>query len=170
MKRTALGVALLLIASACGTANSTDQTTSSIQPPTTDAPAKPSGALSASSFGADQILVAPNGGTLYVFEPDAQGDSTCYDQCEATWPPLVGTVEAGAGINASLIGETQRTDGAMQMTYNGWPLYSFANDAAVGDTNGQGLNGLWWVVSPEGTFVGKDGPPSDEGESFDLDY
>ena len=96
------------------------------------------------------ILTDADGITLYLFMPDAQGDPTCYDECADTWPAFTGTVSAGAGLDASLLGTVVRTDGGEQVTYNGWPLYYFANDAAAGDTNGQGLNDIWWVVGPDG--------------------
>ena len=112
-------------------------------------------AVADSSLGS--ILVDGNGNTLYLFTPDDQGDSVCYDQCEAAWPPLVGDFAAGDGIDATLLGTAPRTDGTDQVTYNGWPLYYFANDAAPGDVNGQGVNDVWYVLSPEGQGIGLDG-------------
>lgn len=97
-----------------------------------------------------EILVDGEGTTLYLFTPDAQGDSTCYDDCEANWPPLTDGAEAGSGVDAGLLGSTTRTDGSEQVTYNGWPLYYFAGDVAPGETNGQGINEVWFVVSPAG--------------------
>lgn len=97
-----------------------------------------------------EILVDGEGTTLYLFTPDAQGDSTCYDDCEANWPPLTDGAEAGSGVDAGLLGSTTRTDGSEQVTYNGWPLYYFAGDVAPGETNGQGINEIWFVVSPAG--------------------
>ena len=99
------------------------------------------------------ILVDDAGTTLYLFVPDAQGDSTCYDECEDNWPPFSGEVSAGEGVDESLLGTTQRTDGTTQATYNGWPLYYFAADAAPGDTNGQGISDVWWVVDAEGNAI-----------------
>lgn len=101
------------------------------------------------------IVTDEEGNTLYVFLPDDQSDSVCYDQCEAAWPPLVGAFTAGSGVDATLLGTTTRTDGSLQVTYDGWPLYYFANDNAPGDTNGQGLNDVWFVVDAEGTIVGR---------------
>jgi predicted lipoprotein with Yx(FWY)xxD motif len=63
---------------------------------------------------------------------------------------------AGEGVDASLLGTITRDDGTMQVTYNGWPLYFFHEDAAAGDTNGQGIDefgGLWWLVSPAGEAI-----------------
>ena len=107
--------------------------------------------IAASEHG--DILVDADGNSLYLFTPDAQGESTCYDQCETAWPPLVDEVSAGDGVDPDLLSSTTRTDGSVQITYNGWPLYYFAADSAPGDTNGQGVNGVWFVVTPEGDAV-----------------
>jgi predicted lipoprotein with Yx(FWY)xxD motif len=109
-----------------------------------------------------QILVDDGGMTLYVFLADTQngGTSACGndDGCSTEWPPLVtdGDPVAGEGVDASMLGTITRDDGTTQVTYNGWPLYMFHEDAATGDTNGQGLDefgGLWFVVSPAGEAV-----------------
>lgn len=107
--------------------------------------------VAASDLG--EILVDSDGDTLYLFTPDEQGDSSCYDQCETNWPPLVGEVAAGEGLDPALLGSTTRTDGSVQVTYNGWPLYYFAGDSAPGDANGQGINNVWFVVSPAGEAI-----------------
>lgn len=107
-----------------------------------------------SEFGT--ILVDADGNTLYMFVPDEQeGEPTCYDDCAATWPALEAIDEptAGDGLEASLLGTVERTDGSTQVTYNDLTLYLFAGDDAPGDTNGQGLNDVWWVVSAEGEPV-----------------
>ena len=105
-----------------------------------------------SSFG--EIVADADGNTLYVFLPDEGGASTCYDDCEAAWPPLtVDGAPVGDGVDASLLGTVEREDGTMQVTLDGWPLYSFSGDEAAGDTNGQGLNEVWYVVAPDGTHI-----------------
>lgn len=98
------------------------------------------------------VLVDPAGLTLYMFDPDEQGESTCYDDCATAWPPLLteGEPAAGEGADDSLLGTTERTDGTQQVTYDGWPLYYFAQDAAQGEVKGQSLNGVWWVLDAEG--------------------
>jgi predicted lipoprotein with Yx(FWY)xxD motif len=100
-----------------------------------------------------EILVDEAGFSLYVFMPDNQGPSTCYDACASTWPPLVGTVTPGAGLDPELLGTVERDDGTVQATYHDWPLYYYAPDDSPGDTLGQGVGGVWWVVSPEGDPV-----------------
>lgn len=98
------------------------------------------------------VLVDGAGLTLYMFDPDAQGASTCYDECAANWPPLLQDDEpvAGDGADQSLLGSVERDDGGMQVTYAGWPLYYFMQDAAAGDVNGQGVNDVWWVLGAGG--------------------
>ena len=104
--------------------------------------------LADSSLG--QIIVDAEGKTLYMFTPDEAGTPTCYDQCATAWPPLTGEVTAGAGLDASKLTLVDRTDGTKQVNYGNWPLYYFANDAAAGDVNGQGLNDKWYVVGADG--------------------
>ena len=99
-------------------------------------------------------LADADGNTLYLFTPDNQGDSVCYDQCAEAWPPLTGTVTAGDGLDPALLGTAPRTDGDDQVTYNGWPLYYFFQDAAPGDTNGQGVNDVWYVLDAAGDGIG----------------
>jgi predicted lipoprotein with Yx(FWY)xxD motif len=102
------------------------------------------------------VLAGPDGLTLYMFDQDEQGagESACYDSCADNWPPL--TVEdepaAGDGVDAAL-STIEREDGSMQVVANGWPLYYFASDEAPGDTNGQGVGDVWWVLAPDGTPV-----------------
>ena len=103
-----------------------------------------------SDFG--PILVDAEGKTLYMFKPDTAGESTCYDDCEANWPPLVvtGDITVGEGLDAATFTTVARTDGALQVKAGAWPLYYFAADAAAGDVNGQGQGDVWYVVSPAG--------------------
>ena len=96
------------------------------------------------------ILTDGAGMTLYVFEKDTPGVSNCTGACAQNWPPL--TIAAGAppfagtGVTGQM-GVIQRSDGTYQVTYDGMPLYRFAKDMQPGDTNGQGVAGLWSVVT-----------------------
>jgi predicted lipoprotein with Yx(FWY)xxD motif len=108
--------------------------------------------------GLGKILVNSQGHTLYVFQKDTGTTSTCTGACAANWPPLRanGKPTLGSGADASLVGSTMRSDGKPQVTYNGHPLYTFAEDTKAGDTNGQGVNafgGLWYALSPTGNQV-----------------
>ncbi|WP_198409663.1 hypothetical protein [Limnochorda pilosa] len=95
------------------------------------------------------ILVAANGFTLYRFIRDTMGESTCYGSCAQNWPPLLVShlPSAPEGLPGEL-GVTQRTNGTLQVTYEGMPLYFWAADQAPGDTTGQGVGDVWFVVNP----------------------
>lgn len=106
--------------------------------------------------GLGRVLVASNGHTLYSYTPDHQGRSTCYGVCAKQWPPLLlprGARHpvAGPGLNAALLGTVTRKGGAVQVTYNGWPLYLYVVDVQPGEATGQADDmGLWYVLSPDG--------------------
>jgi predicted lipoprotein with Yx(FWY)xxD motif len=99
-----------------------------------------------------KILTDSQGMTLYLFTRDAENVSNCYDQCAVNWPPLLAEAgaepSAGEGVPGQL-GVIERTDGDQQVTYNGMPLYYFANDSQPGDTNGQYVGNVWFVVHPD---------------------
>ena len=103
------------------------------------------------------ILVDGEGLSLYLFTNDTQDgeSSNCNDECAVEWPPLLtqGSPVAGEGVDSTLLGTITREDGSMQVTYNGWPLYYFDEDTAPGDTNGQGMEGVWFLVTPTGEAV-----------------
>jgi predicted lipoprotein with Yx(FWY)xxD motif len=85
-----------------------------------------------------------------MFTKDEPSVSNCYDQCAAAWPPLLTTNATPTGpdsISAGL-GTTTRTDGSLQVTYNGMPLYYWISDQKPGDTTGQNVGGVWFVVNP----------------------
>ncbi|MFC7215327.1 hypothetical protein ACFQO4_14715 [Saliphagus sp. GCM10025334] len=122
------------------------------------------------------ILVGPEGLTLYNFDQDTQDEmaSTCYDGCAEAWPPLTvegdGEPTAGDGVSATLT-TFERDDGTMQVAADGWPLYYFASDEEPGDANGQGVNDVWWVLAPDGTPMRPDNGDGlgDDNNSDDTD-
>lgn len=99
----------------------------------------------------ESFLVAPNGFTLYTFANDEAGVSNCVDNCATNWPPLTTAANerlvAGAGIEGELA-TIERADGTLQVTYNGMPLYTWVNDAAPGETSGDGVGGVWMAAQP----------------------
>jgi predicted lipoprotein with Yx(FWY)xxD motif len=117
----------------------------------------------ATSVGASQskfgsILVDGRGHSLYLFDRDRNGKSSCYGGCAGEWPPLIasGKPHAKPGVKAALLGRTKRHDGRWQVTYKGHPLYTFSGDSSRGQTNGEGLDdfgGWWYLVSPAGAKV-----------------
>lgn len=93
------------------------------------------------------ILTDGEGRTLYVFANDEEGQSNCHGQCAVNWPPLLteGEPTAADGVEGS-VGTTER-DGGTQVTYDGAPLYHYANDETAGDANGHDVGGVWFVVT-----------------------
>jgi predicted lipoprotein with Yx(FWY)xxD motif len=167
-------VALTILASACAT-QATPTTAPAAQVPDTQVPATQAPAAQASATQApppatpsgpamvnlgksDQLgsfLVDDKGMTLYLFTKDSPGTSTCYDKCAAAWPALLtaGNAAGGAGVDATKFGTTTRTDGSTQVTYNGWPLYFYAKDKQPGDTTGQAVGSVWYLVSATGDAI-----------------
>ena len=104
------------------------------------------------------VVWASFAATLYLFAKDRKGKSACSGSCAKFWPPLVshGKPTAGAGVKASLLGTTRRSNGSFQVTYNKHPLYTFALDKQAGQTNGEGrfaFGAKWYAVSARGTAM-----------------
>jgi predicted lipoprotein with Yx(FWY)xxD motif len=92
-----------------------------------------------------KALVDQKGMTLYVFDRDSGGKSSCTGQCAQNWPPLA----AAAGEQAS--GDwtvTTRDDGSRQWAYKGKPLYTWSKDTKPGDVTGDGVNNVWHIARP----------------------
>jgi predicted lipoprotein with Yx(FWY)xxD motif len=98
------------------------------------------------------VLTNAKGLTLYTFAPDKPHKSVCYGSCASYWPPVKGPVTVAAGVTGvtGKLGTTRRTDGSLQATYNGRPLYTYIADTAPGQAKGNKLNingGLWFEVT-----------------------
>ncbi len=100
-----------------------------------------------------QILTNSKGLALYIFAQDSTNMSNCYGGCVTTWPPLILT--SGYTIEGielpGVVGTIVRSDGSLQVTYNGLPLYSYAYDSIPGQVMGDGVGGVWHVVKPDTT-------------------
>jgi predicted lipoprotein with Yx(FWY)xxD motif len=120
----------------------------------------------ASIAGLGTVLVDSEGMTVYEFTVDNGTTSECYGGCEAAWPPVVakGKPTAGEGAMASALGTTKRKDGTLQVTYDGHPLYTFAEDSTPGEVNGNEVEGTWFVLNEGGSAV-KGRPTGGEAES-----
>jgi predicted lipoprotein with Yx(FWY)xxD motif len=97
------------------------------------------------------------GFALYRFDKDTPNPpaSNCQTaQCTAVWPPVLtsnGSVPEVEGVDQALVGTIQRNDGGVQLTIAGWPIYRYLGDKIPGGwPKGQGVNGTWWVISPNG--------------------
>ncbi|WJV50573.1 hypothetical protein [Streptomyces flavofungini] len=126
--------------------------------------------LSASRAGdLNPVVVNGAGFTLYRFDKDTAqpSKSNCAGACATTWPPVL--VNPGGkifvdGVQPSDVGVIKRDDGTRQVTIGGWPVYRFSKDTKPGDTNGQGVGGTWFGVTPDGQ---KSGRPADGGTGSD---
>jgi len=159
------GVAQISPAAAASTVAAVAQPTAPVAAKVASAaaPASPAKVAEVGAFGS--ILVGSDGRTLYAFTKDADGQSTCFDACAAAWPAA--TVTDGftppAGVDPALVSTVDRPDGSKQLKVGKWPLYYYAGDGAQGDTNGQGVGGVWFVVKADGTLIKGDAaaPPAE---------
>jgi predicted lipoprotein with Yx(FWY)xxD motif len=106
-------------------------------------------ALKTAKIGGATVLTNAQGYTLYWFAPDTATTSRCYGVCAKAWPPVKGPATAGPGVTGKL-GTIKRSDGSVEATYNGHPLYTFIGDTAPGQAKGNKLNangGLWYEVT-----------------------
>jgi len=162
------GLALALIVAACSTAATAAPSAAA---PSVAATASPSAAAASPSIAASasaatgetyevtvatdakigKYLAGEDGKTLYIFKKDTAGKSNCNTGCIESWPAF--TLDAGeqvkgaAGVTGTFA-TIARSDGAMQVTYNGAPLYYYGADTKAGDVNGQGLFNVWYAATP----------------------
>lgn len=120
-------------------------------------------ALATADTDLGTVVVDGAGMTVYVFDRDTPGSgaSSCSGDCLAAWPPVVAASETPQvdGVTGE-VGTITRDDGTLQVTLEGRPLYLWQNDTAPGDTTGQGVQGVWWVVTPDGTKVTETAAPA----------
>lgn len=150
----AASIAVLALAG-CGPSGTSSGGGSTSQPSTA------AGTLTTASTKLGTIVVDGQGRTVYVFDHDTanSGKSACAGACTGLWPALTTSSmhPTATGITGTL-GTIAVSGGQHQVTLNGLPLYTYSGDSAAGDVNGQGVQGIWWVVSPAGKKIsGKGG-------------
>jgi len=150
----------LLLAACGGGGNDVARPKTTTGAPATIGPAK-------TSLGS--ILVDSQARTVYLFKGDIGTRSACSGPCVHSWPPVLahGNPSIGIGARPSLVGTTRRRDGTEQVTYNGHPLYRFAQDHKRGDVAGQGVTAFgarWFTLSAAGNQVSSP-PPGSAGSS-----
>ncbi|HEY6901188.1 MAG TPA: hypothetical protein VI233_11115, partial [Puia sp.] len=105
-----------------------------------------------SKFG--KILTDSNGRSLYFFSNDAGDTSTCYGSCQTAWPVFyVDNPTLADGLKSSDFGTTTRRDNSKQLTYKGWPLYYYFQDAQPGDVKGDPIDRIWYVAKTDYTVM-----------------
>jgi predicted lipoprotein with Yx(FWY)xxD motif len=104
------------------------------------------------------VLTNAQGKTLYWFAIDTSTASKCTGTCATYWPPVIGKPAAASGTSLTMgFGTITRSNGQVQATYDGHPLYTYVSDTAPGQIGGNGLNlsgGLWWAMTPSGAKLG----------------
>jgi predicted lipoprotein with Yx(FWY)xxD motif len=142
----AAATAALAACSSAGASPSPSSTSSS------PAAAAASNTVKTATISGVTVLTNSKGFTLYSFAPDTSTKSNCNGTCAQNWPPVKGPV-TGAGVTGTF-GTITRSDGSVQATFDGHPLYAFVGDTAPGQNKGNGLNvagGLWHEITTSGT-------------------
>ena len=159
-------VAAGFLLSACGSSSSSSSNSAAPKPASNGS----SSALvkTASNSRLGTILVNAQGFTLYRLSGEHAGKFICTSSaCTRTWHPL--TVAAGSKPSGSVgsLGMVKRPNGTEQVTYQGMPLYTFAQDQAPGQANGQGIKdvGTWTAVTASGRS-GSAGPPAQTSSNY----
>jgi predicted lipoprotein with Yx(FWY)xxD motif len=167
-------VAATAVLAGCGSSSSS--TTSTPATTSSAAAAKPAASTQPASNGVlivskhtkegTALAAGPKHLTVYLFEKDTGGASTCSGACAGVWPPVTtqGTPQTSGAVDAAKLGTIKRADGTTQVTYDGHPLYFFAKDQDDGDTYGEGVDGFgaeWYMLAPSGNKIDND----DDGDS-----
>jgi predicted lipoprotein with Yx(FWY)xxD motif len=140
-------VAVLAACSSSGTSAAGGGSTSTSSPAAATA-----GSLKTATIGGVTVLTNSKGFTLYSFAPDTSTKSNCNGACAQNWPPVHGQATA-AGVKGTFA-TIKRSDGSVQATFDGHPLYTFVGDTAPGQAKGNGLNaagGLWHEITTSGS-------------------
>jgi predicted lipoprotein with Yx(FWY)xxD motif len=146
---------LVLLLTACGGSSSSSAAGNPGTTPT--AGGQPSSGLSSPPPGTlvlmversklGWVLAEANGTVVYTYEGDHKGGSpTCTGTCATLWPAVTGVPQVSlADTLPGTLGTVTMTDGAKQITYNGYPLYTLKGAGAL-STKGNGIEGKWHVV------------------------
>jgi len=150
MKTTMLILLIIAAVLIAGCAQQPVQPTPQPTPQPTATPSADTIRTSASPLGT--ILVDARGMTLYYFANDipASGASSCSGQCAVVWPAFsVDSVKVSAPLDPADFSSITRADGTKQTAYYGWPLYYYQADTKPGDTGGENVLKVWFVIKPD---------------------
>lgn len=111
--------------------------------------------LSVAKTSLGSVVAGPDGRTVYQYDKDTKGSgkSSCAGPCLAAWPPVTTTSTPKTPGISGKVGTITTADGKKQVTLDGWPLYYYTGDGGAGDVNGQGIQGIWWVLTSNGAKV-----------------
>ncbi|MEP2026956.1 hypothetical protein, partial [Reichenbachiella sp.] len=123
------------------------------------------------------VLTDANGMILYVFAKDVAGSSSCLEGCLDSWPIFyTEEAEIGSGLESADFGVITHTNGSMQTTYKGWPLYYYAPAGdgeveAANSTSGEAVGGVWFVAKPNYTIMYANAQlVGNDGNNYTSDY
>jgi predicted lipoprotein with Yx(FWY)xxD motif len=161
-----LSIVAVVVLAACGSSGSSKAggtSATTVQPTTTTAggsgggrygaptasttaPAKAGGVVvNVTTTKLGLTLVDSSGLTLYEYQPDPKGSSTCTGACATAWPPVTvsgTTVTVGKNLPASLFSTVNGPSGSHIVAIAGHALYRFSGDTKPGDTTGEGVGGF----------------------------
>jgi predicted lipoprotein with Yx(FWY)xxD motif len=160
------------VLAACGAAGATNTTA-----PATSGAGSAGTTISTGTTSLGTVLTDSKGFTLYYFLPEKNSTvGACTAGCLTAWPPLVvtGTPTAASGATGTLATVSVMVNGAAatEVTYNGWPLHTFATDTAAGQTGGNGVAGMWFAAMPgttstsTGTTTGSKATPTPTSKGY----
>lgn len=166
---TALAIVAAIAVAGCGGSNDSSGeggayggsgggSTASTQAAKSETPGASAVVSVASVPEAGKVLVDSKGFTLYYFEKDRGEKSACYGACAKVWPPLTGAPKVEGGAMSSEVGTTKRSDGTVQVTYAGWPLYTYAADTKPGEAKGTDIKSFgatWYPLHANGEKAGE---------------
>ena len=123
--------------------------------------------LKTAKIGGATVLTSVKGFTLYSFAPDTPTTSKCNGTCAQNWPPVKGAASA-SGVKGTF-GTIKRSNGSVQATFDGHPLYTFVGDTAPEQNHGNGLNaagGLWHEITTSGSVTAGGSTPGSGGGGY----
>jgi predicted lipoprotein with Yx(FWY)xxD motif len=97
----------------------------------------------------EQVVTESDGWTLYYNTHDTSTTSSCTGACAGTWPPLLDSGQPTSASSLSGTLTTASTGNGNQVEYEGHPLYKYSGDSAADQANGEGADGIWFVVTPD---------------------
>jgi predicted lipoprotein with Yx(FWY)xxD motif len=163
-----LAAAAVVGLAACGSSSSNPPSAASTPKATSTANSSSSTNMATgiklTSINGHQVLTDSAGFVLYWYANDTMSASNCNGSCATYWPPVLGSPSLASGVSLTgKLGTIKRSDGQLQATYDGHPLYLFKSDTSAGEDSGNALNasgGLWWAMTASGAKIKAKGSSS----------
>ncbi len=160
--------AAVVVLAACGSTSTGNSGSSGSSGGGSTASASSSGGGTTAS-SKSKVVTNSAGFTVYWFAIDTPKKSNCNGTCASFWPPVPASAKlAHMSSLSGTFGSIKRSDGSKQLTYMGHPLYTFKEDTAAGQDNGNGKNlsgGVWWAMTPTGAKLTAAHAPSSSSSS-----